>query len=71
MSNNSTDILLEDMNGKFDVVLELVGQMRDEMKTLAKQEDLEEVKADVKVVKAAVTDLSHQVQGHEQLLAAV
>ena len=66
MKKNYTDVLLEDMNHKFDLLLEIVGQMRDEMKTLAKQTDLEEVKQDVKVVKAAVTDLSRQVHGHEK-----
>ena len=66
MKKNYTDVLLEDMNHKFDLLLEIVGQMRDEMKTLAKQTDLEEVKQDVKVVKAAVTDLSLQVHGHEK-----
>ncbi len=57
------------MNGKFDRLIDAVGQMHDELKTAAKQQDLQEVKADVKVVKAAVTDLSHIVKGHETLLA--
>ena len=68
MSDN-IGILIEYLNSKFDAVIELVGQMRQDMKTLAKQEDLEEVKRDIKVIKAAVTDLSHQVDKHEKQLA--
>ncbi len=70
-SSNHTDIVLEDMNSKFDAVIELVTQMREDMKQLAKQEDLEEVKADVKIIKAAITDLSHQVEKHEQQLTSL
>ena len=60
-----TNVLLEEMNGKFDLLIEIVGGMKDEMKTLAKQTDLEEVKADVKVVKAAVIDQTRQLNVHE------
>jgi uncharacterized protein YoxC len=60
-----TNVLLEDMNSKFDRLIEVVGQMKDEIQTFAKQSDLEEVKADVKVIKAAVTDLSSHVDNHE------
>ena len=60
-----TNVLLEEMNSKFDILIEVVGGMKDEMKTLAKQSDLDEVKADVKVIKAAVTDVSDQVARHE------
>lgn len=67
--NNYTDILLEDMNAKFDVVLEAVGAMRDEIKTLARQDDLVEVKHDMKIVKAAVTDLSDEVRDHSRQLS--
>lgn len=65
MSKDYTDVLLEEMNGKFDRLIEVMAQMREEMKHFARQEDLEEVKADVKIIKAAVTDLSSQVNRHE------
>ncbi|MES2971257.1 MAG: hypothetical protein V4702_02980 [Patescibacteria group bacterium] len=71
MSDDHTDLVLEDMNSKFDAVIELVTQMRDDMKQLAKQSDLQEVKADIKTIKAAVTDLSQQVEKHEQQLASL
>lgn len=58
-------VLIEDLDSKFDAVIEMVGQMRDDVKSLAKQVDLEEIKSDVKVVKAAVTDISHTLHDHE------
>ncbi|HSH18173.1 MAG TPA: hypothetical protein VK978_02215 [Candidatus Saccharimonadales bacterium] len=67
--SNYTDVLLEDMNSKFDVVLEAVMAMREDMQTLAKQHDLEQIKSDVRIIKAAVTDLSAQVQDHESRLS--
>jgi hypothetical protein len=66
MNDKGIGIVLEDMNGKMDVVLEAVGQMRDDMKMLAKQEDLEEVKADIKTVKAVITNHSIQLDDHEK-----
>ncbi len=63
---NHTDFLLEDMNGKFDRLIDIMAQVRDEMKGMAKQTDLEEVKTDVKVIKVAVKDVSHQVATHEE-----
>ncbi len=60
-----TDLLLEDVNSKFDTLLEAFGQLRGEVSNMARQTDLDEVKADIKVIKAAVTDTNHQVQDHE------
>jgi len=65
-----TDVLLEDMSAKFDILIEGFGQIRNEVKTLATQSSLDEVKADVKVIKAAVTDLSAHVNDHEERLTA-
>ncbi|HEX5448314.1 MAG TPA: hypothetical protein VFW90_03905 [Candidatus Saccharimonadales bacterium] len=61
--NNYTEALLEDINGKFDAVLNGLQGIREVM---ARQEDLEEVKADIKTIKIAVTDTSTQVQDHER-----
>jgi hypothetical protein len=62
---SDTDILLEDINCKFDAVLEAVGGIRQEMKDLAKLSDLDELKADVKTIKTVVTSQSHQLDNHE------
>lgn len=59
-------LLIEDLDTKFDAVIELVGQMRNDMKGLAKQEDLEEVKADVKAIKAALTDTNIDLINHDK-----
>jgi hypothetical protein len=54
MKDDHVAVLLEDMNGKFDAMTEIVVSIREEMKTMARQEDLIEIKEDIK---AAVTDL--------------
>lgn len=59
------------MNSKFDAVLEAVSQIRDDIKGLARKDDLEEVKQDVKIIRAAVTDLSSQVTNHEQRITTL
>jgi wobble nucleotide-excising tRNase len=65
MADNYTNVLLDDMNGKFDILLDGMKSMHDEMKTLAKQTDLEVVKQDVKAIKLVLTDTNKQVQDHE------
>ncbi len=62
---NYTDVLLEDMNSKFDRLIEVMSQMREEMSTFAKSEELNEIKTDVKTIKAAVTDVSKNVERHD------
>jgi polyhydroxyalkanoate synthesis regulator phasin len=61
VDKNYTDVLLEDMNGKFDLLLDIMKGMQEEMRTFAKQADLKEVKQDVKVIKAAVTETNKDV----------
>lgn len=72
-ADNYLVTLLEDMNGKFDVVVEAVGQIQDTIKTLATKEDLARVEAKVDVIKSAVkatntdvTDLDRRVTVLEQ-----
>jgi len=67
MSNDKdyTNVLLEDMASKMDAVLEIVGATQTDMKTLAKQADLEEVKADIRTIKAALADTNVVVKDHE------
>lgn len=65
-----TGALLEDINGKFDVIVEAVGQIQDQIKVLpAIQSDLEEVKADVKTIKSVLTGHSQQLADHEKQIA--
>lgn len=47
-----TDILLEDINGKFDAILEAVGSMQDQVKKIPKMsERLEKIESDLVAVK--------------------
>lgn len=62
-----TNVLLEEMNGKFDLLLEAVAPLKDMQKDIiVMKEDIVELKGDAKVIKAAVTDLSHQVADHDR-----
>jgi polyhydroxyalkanoate synthesis regulator phasin len=63
MGKDYTDVLLEDMNSKFDLLLDVMKSMKEEMSNFAKQPDLEEIKQDVKVIKHAVTETNKDVQG--------
>jgi hypothetical protein len=54
---NDTNILLEDINGKFDFIAEAVGQIQDQVKVLPTiQKDIEEIKTEVKAIRATVTN---------------
>lgn len=60
------EVILEDMNGKFDRLIEVAAQMQDTLERTATKDELAEVKADIKVIKAAVVDHSGQLNDHEQ-----
>lgn len=64
--DNYLGVLLEEIRDQNRAVLEAVGDMQ---KNVAKipgiESDIHELKQDMKIVKAAVTDLSHQVNDHE------
>lgn len=67
MSDNYTNVLLEEMNGKFDAVLEIVVDMRNKMQLdMVTKDEFNEVKTDIQIIKAAITDTNHQVQNHER-----
>ncbi|HYF96450.1 MAG TPA: hypothetical protein VD947_00230 [Patescibacteria group bacterium] len=51
MSNDG--LLIADLDSKFDAVIEI---LQDVQKNMATKDELAEVKADVKVIKAAVND---------------
>ncbi len=65
-----TNVLLEEMNSKFDLLLEAVKPIRQlQQDTGTLKEDMNEVKSDVKVIKAAVTDVSKEVSAHDLRIA--
>ena len=69
-AKNYHDVLLEQLIAQNKAILEYVGDMP---KVLAKlgtiERDVTELKQDVKVIKAAVTDVSHQAADHERRIS--
>lgn len=63
---NYLSAVLEEVRDQNKAVLENVGMMQNDMKLLAKQADLEEVKNDVKTIKHALRDTNNQIHGHEK-----
>lgn len=59
--NNYIGVLLEEIRDQYKAVPEAVGAMREQLQQIPKREEFEELKDDVKIIKATVTDLSHQV----------
>jgi hypothetical protein len=66
MSSDSDNIqiLMEDVQAKFDAIMEVVLPSRKDIEQL--KLDMNEVKADVKVIKAAVIDNSSQINDNER-----
>lgn len=69
MNNNYHDVLLEQLRDQNKLILEIVSSLRAEVAQVPKRAEFDELKQDVKVVKAAVTDLSHQVSNHEHRIS--
>lgn len=72
MSNDSgyTGILLEEIRDQNKAVIEAVGQMQDNIKTLATQDALNAVTDDVKLIKLALTDTNKDIRLHNVKLAS-
>lgn len=68
-NDNYIGILLEEIRDQNKAVLEAVGDMRSELSKVPKRDEFDELKQDVKVIKAAVTDLSHQVNDQDQRIS--
>ncbi len=61
-----TNVLLEEMNSKFDLLLEMmqpIKKLQEDTSVLI--EDIQTVKSDVKKIKTVVTDQSKQLTNHE------
>jgi len=56
-----TNIILEEIRDQNKAVLEVVGGMREELERVPKREEFEDLKEDVKVIKAAVTATNKDV----------
>ncbi len=65
-STDHTAVILEDINGKFDQLIEVVAAMQTNLNKIPKIEtELTEVREDVKVIKSVVTDHSSRIKDHE------
>lgn len=62
MSDNYTNVLLEDINAKFDQIIEVVGTLSDELKTKASQESVDQIQGELRIVKTATTDTSNTIR---------
>lgn len=65
-NDNYTKMLLEEMNSKFDAILEAVepiGKLQHDVAYLKDKE--QQNTGDIKIIKAAVTDISNHLNSHE------
>lgn len=66
---NHFSVLMEDQNGKLDAVLEAVGDIQRKVADLPTRAEFDELKQDVRVIKAAVVDVSRDLAEHKSLSA--
>lgn len=64
--DNYVGVLLEQIRDEVKAVHEVVGGMREDMTHLPKRGEFDEVKQDVKAIRAAVTDQGKQLSDHDQ-----
>jgi len=68
---NHFSVLMEDQNGKLDAVLEAVGDIQRKVADLPTRAEFDELKQDVRIIKAAVVDVSRDLAEHKHLPAHV
>jgi peptidoglycan hydrolase CwlO-like protein len=64
---NHFSALMEDQNAKLDAVLEAVGDMQRKMADLPTRDEFNELKQDVKTIKAAVKVTNDDLVEHKRL----
>jgi peptidoglycan hydrolase CwlO-like protein len=64
---NRFSVLMEDQNSKLDAVLEAVGDIQAKVANLPTRDEFNELKQDMKVVKAAVTATNRDLKKHKSL----
>ncbi len=68
---NYIGVLFEEIRGQNKAVLEAVGDIKQKVDTWPTRDEFEEVKQDIKVIKAAVTDLSKEQHELDRRLTQV
>ena len=66
---NHFSLLMEDQNAKLDAVLEAVGDIQRKVADLPTRTEFDELKQDVRVIKAAVTATNRDLEEHKSLPA--
>lgn len=61
---NQFGVILEDIDSKFDRLIEAVSQLQDEMKTKADKSDIERIERKIDTIKVVVKDQSHELKDH-------
>jgi len=61
-------VLMEQVHDQNQAVLEAVGDIQKELADVPKRAEFAELQADVRVIKAAIADVSEQVNDHERRL---
>ncbi len=69
--DNYTNVILEEVRDQNKKILEMVSLMGEQMQKTAKQESIDEVKNDLKIVKAAVTDQGAVLADHETRITSL
>lgn len=66
---NQFGVILEDIDSKLDRIVEVAGQLQDEMKAKADKEDIARLERQIDTIKEIVKDQSHELNGHELRIA--
>ena len=61
---NHFSVLMEQQNAKLDAVLEAVGDIQRKVADLPTRAEFDELKQDVRIIKAAVVDVSRDLPAH-------
>lgn len=69
--DNYTNVILKDIKGKFEQILELMTTVAKDVDLKATQADVGAIKTDVKIIKAAVTDQSQVLSDHETRITSL
>lgn len=71
MNDDHVGVLLEKIVDQNQAVLEAVSDMQQKINQLPTRDEFTELKNDVQVIKAAVTDMSQQLNDHEQRITTL
>jgi outer membrane murein-binding lipoprotein Lpp len=76
MKDDHVGVLLDDINSKFDAVVEVVGSVAGDVQTLKStvevlKDDMYEFESDVKAIKAAVIDQTHELTDYEHRIVSL